>query len=221
MNARVLACGLALAVTGCAGTARHEPATNGSATAQPFAWGYTCADGFRFSARVRDREATLDLGRSEVTLAHARSASGARYGSGETEYWSKGRKATLRTPRGTHRACRGQPAADPWEAAALRGASFRALGQEPGWALEIVPDHWIRLIHDYGTQRGFWPIPTPRLVGDDATIYRTRTDAHDLVLRILRQPCRDSMNGRSRPETVTVVLDGRELHGCGQRLPSH
>jgi len=218
VNARVpVAVVVATLAAGCAGTGPARPGA-GIAGSRPFAWGYTCADGYRFTARVRDDEARLDLGTREASLPHVRSASGTRYADGGTTYSSKGREASLRTPGATHDACHGRPAADAWDAAALRGATFRALGREPGWVLEIIPDRWIRLVYDYGTKRVLTPVPTPRLVGDEAAVYRAHSDAHTVELRILGEPCRDAMNGQRFPERVTVVLDGTELHGCGRRL---
>ena len=30
------------------------------------------------------------------------------------------------------------------------GVKFRAVGQEPGWALDLVPTRWVRYTGDYG-----------------------------------------------------------------------
>jgi len=37
-----------------------------------------------------------------------------------------------------------------WQQAKLRGVSFRAIGQEPGWLLEITDSSEILLVTDYG-----------------------------------------------------------------------
>src|SRR4051812_21379630 len=39
---------------------------------------------------------------------------------------------------------------DPWEDARSRGIDLRALGNEPGWFLEIDNEKWMRLLYAYG-----------------------------------------------------------------------
>ena len=44
-------------------------------------------------------------------------------------------------------------ARDVWHAAKLRGVAFRAIGQEPGWLLEMSTGDKILLVTDYGQTR--------------------------------------------------------------------
>jgi putative lipoprotein len=112
---------------------------------------------------------------------------------------------------------RPQPASVPWEDARRRGVEFRAIGQEPGWMLEIDREKSIYLLADYGEKKVTMPVPTPR---DSAgtTIYDTRTEAHRLTVRIRPSVCHDSMSGEEMTHTVTVTLDGTEYRGCGRDL---
>ena len=55
--------------------------------------------------------------------------------------------------RRRHTGCRGRRAGDPWEEAALMGVQFRAVGQEPGWALDLLEGRWVRYVGDYGATR--------------------------------------------------------------------
>ena len=113
------------------------------------------------------------------------------------------------------------PAAAPdllWEQAAQRGVTFRGVGNEPGWALEIQPGKQMLLETDYGQRRVATPVPRPTVNAEGWTVYRAVTEAHELEVRFREQPCEDSMSGESFPFQVSVVLDGGELQGCGRRL---
>ena len=105
---------------------------------------------------------------------------------------------------------------DPWAAARARGVDYRALGQEPGWYLEIDHGAALRLVYDYGERELNAAAPMPATSGT-RTIYEIATPER-LVVTIERRPCSDIMSGLPFPDTVTVTLAGRELRGCGQRL---
>ena len=47
---------------------------------------------------------------------------------------------------------------DVWHAAKLRGVAFRAIGQEPGWLLEITNGEEILLVTDYGKNKKSYPL---------------------------------------------------------------
>jgi len=50
-----------------------------------------------------------------------------------------------------------------WHKAKLRGVSFRAIGQEPGWLLEITTGTEILLVIDYGETRTAYPYVEPEV----------------------------------------------------------
>ena len=111
----------------------------------------------------------------------------------------------------------------PWDGIFFelsRDSDFRAVGQEPGWLLEIRHARQMRLITDYGADTVVTPVPaaeTDSATGDRT--YYTIAQGHDL--RVLIQPtaCIDVMSGEPYETTVTVTLDGRAYHGCGGPLP--
>jgi uncharacterized membrane protein len=106
-----------------------------------------------------------------------------------------------------------------WQQAEARGVTFRAIGQEPGWSLEIQPARGIFVTADYGQVRVHTPLPEPQRSDDGATeVYAVQTEAHSLVLTIRRTPCSDIMSGETFETTVELVLDGQTLHGCGRHL---
>ena len=108
---------------------------------------------------------------------------------------------------------------DPWDAARARGVSFRAVGNEPGWMLEIVDGEQVLMLADYGEKRVTTPAPEPSKepsTGD--RLYSIRTEAHRLDIRIAALRCQDGMSGFEFPATVTATLDGQTYRGCGRAL---
>jgi uncharacterized membrane protein len=109
--------------------------------------------------------------------------------------------------------------ADPWHEARARGVDFRAIGQEPGWFLEIDDDAAILFAYDYGTERTSMPAPEP--YRDESTgriTYRATSGPDELVIIIEAEPCFDTMSGEAFDRTVTVSLGAREYRGCGRVL---
>lgn len=106
-----------------------------------------------------------------------------------------------------------------WTEARERGVDFRAIGQEPGWTLEIWEGDRIELLGDYGDWRIVTPAPPPETPGPPGrTYYRIRTDAHTLDITIEPVDCFDTMSGEPFPAAVRVILDGRTFEGCGRAL---
>ena len=70
-------------------------------------------------------------------------------------------------------------------------AAFRAVGQEPGWLLEISNGDEILLVSDYGSTRSSMPCV---------------------------EPCTDSMSGEEFEVSVTIKQTNRKLQGCGRAL---
>lgn len=101
----------------------------------------------------------------------------------------------------------------------VRDRDFRAVGQEPGWQLEIRNGSEMRLTYDYG--KGTAVTPAPRTQLDAQTGTRTlhaQTEANDLRVEIVPVACSDAMSGRAFTATVTVTLNGRTFRGCGENL---
>ncbi|MBR9991352.1 MAG: hypothetical protein KFH98_16430 [Gemmatimonadetes bacterium] len=106
-----------------------------------------------------------------------------------------------------------------WLAARDRGVTFRAVGQEPGWLVEIEGDRRIRVVTDYGQDERVTPVPRPVVDSTTwTTTYRVVTEGRELRISIRDEPCVDTMSGERFPTTVTLVLDGTTWHGCGRAL---
>jgi putative lipoprotein len=106
---------------------------------------------------------------------------------------------------------------DPWQNARERGIDFRAVGQEPGWYIEIDHGGSIHLVWDYMDREATMPAVQP-VRGQGRTTYTVSGGAHQLIVIAEDRPCSDAMSGAPYPNTVVVTIDGRELHGCGQFL---
>lgn len=132
--------------------------------------------------------------------------------------WTKGLdEALLEVDSQTFTDCTRDPRREPCAEAKRRGVVFRAVGQEPGWHLEIREGERIRFVYDYGEHEAVVPAPEPTV--DEATrTYRAETEAHDLIATLTDEPCTDAMSGERFPTTVTVVLNGETYRGCGRPL---
>ncbi len=192
---------------------------------------YECRDpggeDFAFTARTGPGELAVWLparfaeeGAQEryLVLGQVRSASGAKYGSDGVVVWTKGTEEALLEVGGeTFTDCTADPQRAVWAEARRRGVDFRAVGQEPGWHLEITHGERIRFVYAYGEREAVTPAPEPT-VDNSARVYHAETEAHDLTVTITDAPCTDAMSGEAFEQTVTVRLGGRAYHGCGRSL---
>jgi uncharacterized membrane protein len=115
-------------------------------------------------------------------------------------------------------AVEGAPEAPAWEDARAEGVDFRAVGQEPGWMLNIYREAKITLDWDYGQSKAEFPLATPDTTQEGATRYTAQAGGHRLAVTIRRFPCHDAMSGAAFPSTVEVTIDGQTLSGCGRSI---
>lgn len=104
----------------------------------------------------------------------------------------------------------------PWTEAARRGVTFRALGNEPAWSLEITPEH-LTMITELGAQRARLPYEAT-VVDGSLTNFRATSGGHQLLAEVERAPCADTMSGEQFEATVSVTFDGTRYQGCGRFL---
>lgn len=104
-----------------------------------------------------------------------------------------------------------------WHKAKLRGVAFRAVGQEPGWLLEITNGEEVLLVTDYGSTRTSMPYVEPVVYREER---RTQyiLEAYNTIVEIRGELCTDTMSGESFEVTVTIIQTDRELQGCGRAL---
>lgn len=190
--------------------AGETPVTLGELSLDPvtpmaFATDFICGD-MRVSLGVLGDEATLRAEGRDIPLEQVKAASGARYDGvtePETEFWSKGDVALMRL-NGTDLAeCRELP--PPAERA------YRARGNEPGWNVSF-DRQTVEVVADYGEIAREAPRPAARVV---AGAYEFDMPEADANLRIEERLCHDDMTGMPYPDTATLTISGRGLHGCG------
>ena len=106
---------------------------------------------------------------------------------------------------------------DPWNDAAVRGIDFRAVGNEPGWYLEVDHEGVMRILWSYGEQQATVPATKPTVRGS-VTTFESSAGGHALRADIAPGPCNDGMSDQSYPLNVIVVVNGSTLRGCGRWL---
>lgn len=163
-------------------------------------------------------EATIFLPRQTVRLPRVSSASGAKFSNHTITFWTKGDEATLELQDGKVIRCTENRRRSRIEDSKLRGNDYWATGNEPGWTLEIGPETTV-LLTDYGETRYEFRTPEPRVDSEGRrTTYSTRDDGVQIVIRILGEPCHDSMSGEAFESTVEIQVGEQRLMGCGLAL---
>lgn len=180
---------------------------------QPIVARFDC-DTLALTATFHEDRVVIELPERALTLPQVVSGSGARYSNGGATFWNKGREATFEM-KGHTQTCRERR--EPWQEAADRGVDFRAVGQEPGWFLEIDTGKQIRLVYDYAEHEMVTQAPDPMTKGT-STVYDVMADAQHLVVQIEDASCRDATSGEAFPRAVTVTIGTRTLRGCGRDI---
>lgn len=164
--------------------------------------------------------ARLSYSGQRLELPIAASASGARYADdGGNEFWGKGTESATLTLAGEERRdCVATDRVSPWEQAAERGIAYRAVGQEPGWLVEVSDgdDGASLTAHlDYGQR--LLEVPALEAEGDMRYQGRTR-DGTSVALTIQERDCADPMSGERFRTAASLVVNGQEYQGCGSFL---
>lgn len=206
---------LSLLVLGACAMPDSRPAGDAQANGIRDRSFYVCPDDVVFSVDFMDAEARVTLGDRVVRLARHTDATD-RYGDGALELRVEDRAAWL-SEGGEVLHCHAEGTGEVWREAIRRGVVFRAMGQEPGWLVEIEAGGLMIVLLDYGTERIETAAPAPDRTAR-GTEYGTRTGERDIRVLIEDRPCRDVMSGEPFPSTVTLTIDGRALDGCGIRL---
>jgi len=104
-----------------------------------------------------------------------------------------------------------------WHKAKLRGVAFRAIGQEPGWLLEITDGTEIMLSTDYGQNVNSYAYVDPIIYQEQRrTLYVI--DEENIEIEIRGEACQDVMSGEEFAVSVTIRISDKELKGCGRAL---
>ncbi|MDP2030153.1 MAG: META domain-containing protein [Thiobacillus sp.] len=169
---------------------------------EPVAVSWRCGDQLADTEEIGGK-LRLTLGGTHYNMRQVEAASGAQYAAlddATTTFWSKGERARL-TVKG--KAWSGCVRADQVVAA------FRAGGHEPDWHLEMGT----RTL--FTTADGTTRIDALTPVAETTASSRHYAVTPALQVTIANRLCVDTMSGMPRPNSVSVLLGGRELRGCG------
>lgn len=162
---------------------------------------------------------TLSVNGRRLVLPLARSASGARYADDQgNEFWTKGDGGTLSLAGEGKSECARAEGPSPWDAARARGIAFRAVGNEPGWLVEVgrgeAPSLQAQL--DFGSRTLDIARATPR---EDGLGFSGRTaNGTQVDLAIERKRCVDDMSGAVFQASAQLATGGKTYRGCGAFL---
>ncbi|MGM0548485.1 MAG: hypothetical protein ACQER0_04325 [Bacillota bacterium] len=113
----------------------------------------------------------------------------------------------------------GAEAQDVWQEAKAEGVQFRAVGNEPGWLVEIREDQRIKFVNNYGDLELKAPVDDLWIgpVGEDK-IYYVENDAIQFQVVVMKKDYQDSMSGEKLPYQVRVVFPNKSYVGGGKLL---
>src|SRR5690606_30302097 len=180
---------------------------------------YDCTGGVSFTVRTGPGELALwapeSLGGAYIVLAATPAESTERYEESGTVAVIGGESAAFEIGGQRYADCISNPAKVPWADAKRRGATFRALGNEPAWNLEIFPDRLV-MVTNLGADRA-------ELVHGGPAVDGARTTYHaagerELTAVLERRTCTDAMSGEAFEAAATVTFGGETFRGCGRFL---
>jgi len=180
---------------------------------------YECPDDFSFVARTETDRAWLFLPGTTLELALTQSTSGTNYSNGSVSFWRNNNEAVIESGEIKHTGCKNNRARAIWEHAKLNGVDFRALGNEPGWYMEISNRQDILLVTDYGQQTyRFTSAIINSKPHERTTSYHAQSNGNSVEIVIKGIPCQDSMSGEAFSAEVTVLINNKRYMGCGKAL---
>ncbi|HRE43942.1 MAG TPA: hypothetical protein PKY87_08220 [Terricaulis sp.] len=104
-----------------------------------------------------------------------------------------------------------------WEDLREAGVIYRALGQEPGWMLDIHTSRRALLVLDYGERALRFELPYQYIRPSEGA-YEANADGEAIAITISNGPCEDVMSGQPFPERVEVRVGARSYSGCGSLI---
>jgi uncharacterized membrane protein len=216
----LLAAALAALLAGCEPDAAKSLDESAAATSAPPALGgatpWQCGD-LRVSTQMEGDSLRLSGPFGVRSLAGLRSASGARYGDEQgTEFWEKADEAMLTLDGERQPDCRKSAQLSPWDEAKARGVGFRAIGNEPGWLVEVGSEE-APTLHaelDFGSRR----LEVAHATATSDGWKGETADGTSLVLTIQREACSDSMSDHFFPASAVLRVGASTHRGCGRFL---
>lgn len=177
---------------------------------------YECGGGQRLVARYIEGQMSLRLPEGERPLHPVESASGSRYADDEVMFWIRNDEALFERA-GTKSVCRLNHQQTVLERARLRGVDYRAVGQEPGWFVELSRADDMVVELEYGADKRRYETPDPDREAVRWTYVRGWWPRR-MTLVIESRECRDTMSGERFDTEAILTWRGEEYRGCGTWL---
>lgn len=115
--------------------------------------------------------------------------------------------------------CKNNARAAVWEGAKLRGVSYRAIGQEPSWVLEVDREYGFLLVTGYGEKKQQFPYVEPVTdLAQRTSRYTSEANGDNITITIQGRDCQDSMSGEVFSSQVKISWREQSLRGCGRAL---
>ncbi len=222
MNLKLLIPACALVLAACKPAATPETAAPAAEPAAPetatVLTHWQCGDA-RVSATFDNAAGNVSLSfdGESLVLPQAVSASGARYADDQgNEFWNKGDTSTFTVAGQDAVECAVSERGSPWDEAQARGATFRAVGNEPGWLVEVGSGETpaLQASLDFGSTQIDIAAAQPTETGYAGTA----EDGTTVTLTIADEACADTMSGAEFPASATLVVGDRSFQGCGRRF---
>ncbi|KEQ12813.1 hypothetical protein GZ77_20375 [Endozoicomonas montiporae] len=209
-----------LILAGCASSpaVHHQPEERLPVVSKEgSAFYYQCDKDFGFPAHGTEDAITVDLKDGSHTLRRNSVEAGFHYSQGKISLQGKGDQAYFNDGSQRYQ-CVIDRRKSLWEDARYRGADFIAMGNEPGWKLELSRQGDMLYIGDYGTVSFRIATPKSSHANKSPLVFAAKDAEHSLWLSIEDKPCVDTMKGDRFDVSVSLVVDGRPLTGCGMIL---
>ncbi len=178
---------------------------------------YECEDGTEFTASVEGEGAWLFLPEKTVFLPRASRESRTRFGDADLGLWQIYSEAMLKRAGIRDQRCVDNQLQAAWEASQLRGADFRALGQNSSGELEIE-NQTLSFTPQAGDQRTYKLGPKQNDAALRKTSYQGASEQDALNLVLEGKSCRDPRSAEVYETTVTLSLGDEIWRGCGRAL---
>lgn len=185
---------------------------------RPLATEFQCGE-TRVVIWLEGEQRQMTVEGQDFRLQEQVSASGARYaaiGDPTTQFWNKGRMATLELRGKRYPECV-QVDGEAARPAATASGAYRAVGNEPGWRLDL-DDRTMRFTTQDGRSlAGTRPAAETSAAGVRPAFsrYSASLDGQPVVATVYEEVCADAMSGMPHPNRVVVSVGGREYRGCG------
>lgn len=105
---------------------------------------------------------------------------------------------------------------DPWAEPKARGIDFRAVGNEPGWYMELDVGRTAKLVLDYGERA--LEVPAPARWRAGAANSFAHAGETPVAVAVKPGRCNDGMSDAVYPASVELKVGGTTYRGCGRDL---